>query len=70
MDRKAAAVPNAEGSPPRRSPIRLFGLSEITALGLIAAGFLVFHILAGMLLPAAAGGSVTPREETSTSFTD
>jgi len=60
----------AERRPARRSPIRLFGLNEITVLGLIAVGFLVFHILAGMLLPAAAGGSVTPREETSTSFTD
>ena len=54
-----------------RSPIRLFALNEITVLGLIGVGFLVFHILAGvLLLPAAAGGSVTPREETSTSFTD
>jgi hypothetical protein len=61
----------AKRRPACRSPIRLFGLNEITALGLIAVGFLVFHILAGMLLlPAAAGGSVTPREETSTSFTD
>jgi hypothetical protein len=61
----------AERPPARRSPIRLFALNEITVLGLIAVGFLVVHILAGiLLLPAAAGGSVTPREDTSTSFTD
>jgi hypothetical protein len=64
-------MPIAERPPARRSPIRLFGLNETTVLGLIAAGFLAFHILAGvLLLPAAADGLVTPQEQPSASFSD
>ena len=46
-------------------PVRLASPSENILLAAIAIGFLVLHILtAALLLPAAAGTSVTAPEET------
>jgi hypothetical protein len=50
-----------------------FGLSmpgEITLLALVAGGFLLLHVLAGMLMLPSGSGLVTPQEQASVSSGD
>jgi hypothetical protein len=60
----------SERASERKESTRLPVLSEIKLLGLVAFGFLILHVLAGMLLLPSGSGLVTPQEQASVSSTD
>jgi hypothetical protein len=60
----------SEGTSTRKEPVRLPVLSETALLAIIAFGFLMLHILIGVLLLPGRSDPSTPQQQPRVSFSD